>query len=137
MLKELKLDLVITIGWDFDNDQLKINVVPSKSETASTPKGKPVLKLVNQPVRDPTDLAKVMSKALSELKSKLNNMITGSGSLIGDPKIAKGSIIRLNGIGNTFSGKYRLKSTTHTINTSGYKVNFQGYQEIIPEFLEL
>jgi phage protein D len=134
-LKELKLDLVISIGWDFDREQIKLNVVPSKAEKAITPAGKPVLKLVNQPIRDPTDLVQVMTKALSELKKKLNNRITGNGSMIGDVRIRKGSIINLSGIGDTFSGNYRLKSTTHSIDTGGYKVNFQGYQEIIPETL--
>ena len=44
-------------------------------------------------------------------------------------------VIKLSGIGETFSGNYRLKSTTHSIDTGGYKVNFQGYQEIIAETL--
>lgn len=134
-LKELKLDLVIALGWDFDSEQLKINVVPSKTEKTTTPAGKPILKLVNQPIRDPTDLVQVMTKALSELKKKLNNRITGNGRMIGDIRIRKGSIINLKGIGDIFSGNYRIKSTTHTIDTSGYKVNFQGYQEVIPDAL--
>jgi phage protein D len=136
-LKELKLDLVITLSWDFDNERLNVSVVPSKAEKATTPEGKPILKLVNQPIRDPTDLVQVMTKALSELKKKLNNRITGNGSMIGDIRIRKGSVIKLNGIGDIFSGSYRIKNATHSIDTSGYKVNFQGNQAIIPEFLSV
>jgi hypothetical protein len=57
--------------------------------------------------------------------------------MIGDVQIRKGSIINLDGIGDTFSGNYRIKSATHSIDTGGYKVNFRGYQEIIPEWLSV
>ena len=136
-LKELKIDLVITVGWDFDNEQLKLNVVPSKAEAATTPGGKPVLKFVNQSIRTPTDVADMITKALKELKTKLNNRLTGSGSMIGDIRIRKGATINLAGLGDMFSARYRIKSATHTIDTSGYKVSFQGYHEVIPEFMSV
>jgi len=112
-------------------------VVPSKAEQSSKSSGKPILKLVDQPIRTPTDIVPVMTKALSELRKKLNKQKTGSGSMIGDIRIRKGAVVMLNNIGDTFSGAYRIKSAIHTIDTSGYKVNFDGYQEIMPEFLSI
>ena len=77
------------------------------------------------------------SFTIETLNAPLEYLITGSGSLIGDASIRQGSIIRLEGIGDTFSGNYRIKSATHKIDTSGYRVDFEGFQEIVPEFLNV
>ena len=41
-------------------------------------------------------------------------------------------IIRLEGLGPDFSGNYRVKSATHSIDGSGYRTNFQVFKETIP-----
>lgn len=135
-LRELSKNLAVTVGWDWKNERLKLDISPGGLRSGSGGNGH-VLSLVNQPVRDPTDLLNVMNKALSELKSRLNNRIVGNGSLIGDTRIKIGALINLQGMGKTFSGRYRISSATHTLDSSGYKVNFQGNQEIVPDFMEL
>jgi phage protein D len=66
------------------------------------------------------------------LRQKLNSRLTGSGSAVGDPRIRAGAVIRLEGLGPDFSGNYRVKSATHTLDTGGYRTNFEVYKEIIP-----
>jgi len=130
-LRELKLSLVVTVGWDFDAERLSISVVPGIAEGVGP--SKPKFKFLDQPIKDPTDIAKVLLKAFSELKAKLNSRLTGSGSAIGDPNIRAGMVLQLDGLGSEFSGNYRINSTSHSIDSSGYKTSFNLNREVIPE----
>lgn len=62
--------------------------------------------------------------ALAELNKASDGLIEGEGECIGIPQIRTGVNIRLNKMGERFSGKYYVKGTTHTINNSGYKTRF-------------
>ncbi len=130
-LRELKLSFVVTVGWDFDAERFAISVVPGIAEGKGP--SKPTFKFLDQPIKDPTDVAKVLLKAFSELKHKLNSRLTGSGSSVGDPSIRAGMVLQIEGVGPEFSGNYRVNSTSHTIDGSGYKTSFNLKREIIPE----
>jgi phage protein D len=130
-LRELKLSFVITVGWDFGDKRLRISVLPGVA--AAVGSGKPEFKFLDQPIKDPTDFAKVLVKAFSELKNRLNNRLTGSASVIGDPTIRAGMVVDVGGVGSEFSGNYRINSTSHSIDSSGYKTTLNINQEIIPE----
>jgi phage protein D len=67
-----------------------------------------------------------------ELRNKINNRLTGSGSAIGDPRIRAGAIVRVEGLGPDFSGDYRVTSATHAMDTGGYRTNFEARKEILP-----
>ena len=129
-LRELKLSFVVTVGWNFDAERFDISVVPGIAEAGSS---KPKFKFLDQPIKDPTDVAKVLLKAFSELKAKLNSRLTGSGSAIGDPNLRAGMILRLEGLGSEFTGNYRVDSTSHNIDSGGYKTSFNLRREVIPE----
>lgn len=62
--------------------------------------------------------------AKSELNKASDGLIEGDGECIGLPKLRKGVNIKLEKMGNRFSGKYFVKGTTHTINESGYRTRF-------------
>ena len=132
-LKELKLDFVIGVAWDFDAERLDIQVVPGIAESGLESVSSPKLKLVDQPISDPTDIAPAVLTALATLKGKLNSLHRGSGNAIGDTRIRAGAVIELDGVGE-FGGNYRVVSTTHSISTGGYRTSFQARREIIPEF---
>ena len=132
-LQEFKLDFVIGVSWDFDAERLDIQVVPGIAESALESVSQPKLKLVDQPISDPTDIAPAILQALSTLKTRLNNLHRGNGSAIGDTRIRAGSVIELDGVGE-FGGNYRIVSTTHSIDTGGYRTSFEARREIIPEF---
>lgn len=64
------------------------------------------------------------SIARAKLNEASDGLIEGDGECIGIPQIRTGVNIRLEKMGKKFSGKYYVKSTTHTINSSGYRTQF-------------
>jgi phage protein D len=69
---------------------------------------------------------------IHELRQKINNRLTGSGTAVGDPRIRAGAVIRLEGLGVDFSDVYRVTKATHTLDSSGYRTSFEVQREIIP-----
>jgi len=59
------------------------------------------------------------------MKDNVQNMVTGRGSTVGTVDLRAGSFVQIQGLGKTFSGRYFVKSTTHTINASGYVTEFE------------
>lgn len=62
--------------------------------------------------------------ALAELEKRALEFIQGTGSVIGNPQLRAGIMIRLEGLGKLFSGNYYVTSATHTIDGGGYRTNF-------------
>lgn len=131
-LRELPLDFLVTVGWDFDRETLAVSVVPGVAAGAAKAVVGPAFTIIDQPISSPADIANSALVIVRELRNKLNNRLTGSGSAIGDPRIRAGTIIRLEGLGQDFSGDYRVKSATHAVDNGGYRTNFEVFKEIIP-----
>jgi hypothetical protein len=132
-LREIPLDFVVSVFWDFDRESLGVSILPGAiaGKTKLGPAGLGET-IVDKPIKSPADLAKSAPEIIRKLREKLNKRLTGTGSAIGDPRIRAGAIIRLEGLGPDFSGDYRVKSATHSIDSGGYKTNFEVYKEIIP-----
>ena len=83
------------------------------------------------------ELSTAPRKILGTLLPKLNSRITGKGSTVGNPDIRPGAVLRIEGIGRQFGGLYRVTSANHTIDSGGYRTNFEVRKEIwfgsIPE----
>ncbi len=47
-----------------------------------------------------------------------------------DVRLRAGKVLRLEGLGEQFSGLYRLTSATHTLDGSGYRTSFEARKEI-------
>ncbi len=62
--------------------------------------------------------------ALAQLETRGMAYITGRGSCIGQPSLVARKVIALKGLGKLFSGNYYVVSTTHTIDSSGYRTDF-------------
>jgi len=125
-LESIKLELVVILGWDFDRAAFDLAVYPGFGSLQELLGGKAqsTLKITaGGPALAPR-------KILSELLPRLNNRLTGSGSTIGNPKIKAGQVINLDGLGEQFSGLYRITSTTHAFDSSGYKTNFDVRKEV-------
>jgi uncharacterized protein len=131
-LREIPLDFQVTVGWDFDRETLFVTVLPGIAAAAAKSVVGPAFSIINKPISSPGDIANSALSIVSELRRMLNARLTGSGSCVGDPRIRANEIIRLEGLGPDFSGNYRVKSATHSIDGSGYKTNFQVFKEIIP-----
>ena len=66
--------------------------------------------------------------AKSVLLQTLEGLYEGSGKCIGIPQLRAGEIVDIRGVGKRFSGNYRLSKVKHTINQSGYHVDFEVAQ---------
>ncbi len=69
------------------------------------------------------------NQALAELLERLYRRLTASGSAIGNPNIRSGKVIALQGLGERFSGLYRITGATHTFDSGGYKTSFEVRHE--------
>jgi len=78
--------------------------------------------LVDRPIFNEKDAKQL---AIAMMKDNVQNMVTGRGSTVGTVDLRAGSFVQIQGLGKTFSGRYFVKSTTHTINASGYVTEFE------------
>jgi phage protein D len=63
--------------------------------------------------------------AMGILKRNLDNALTVSGSVIGDPQVRAGVSIDVRGVGR-YGGLYYVTSATHHFGTDGYTTSFEG-----------
>jgi hypothetical protein len=124
----IKTEFVIVVGWNYDKSSVDLTVYPSLIGDIDDVLG-PEAKGQTVSIK-PTGFAAAPRAILTELLPRLNNRLTGSGSVIGDPRIIASRVIELTGLGNQFSGLYRVTSATHTFDTGGYRTKFQGRQEV-------
>ena len=82
--------------------------------------------IVDRPFRNRQEARKYARGRLERISQ---DFITGRGSTLGTPDLRTGSIVQIQGLGLTFSGRYFITSTTHTINASGYITQFEARKE--------
>jgi hypothetical protein len=63
--------------------------------------------------------------ALAHLETQAMEFIFGRGSCIGNHELSSRQVVELIGLGKRFSGRYYVTSTTHTIDSSGYRTDFE------------
>ena len=68
--------------------------------------------------------------AETELIKAINTFIEGNLECIGDTELISGTCIKIEGLGDLFSGNYYITSTKHTFDTNGYKTTL-GVRRII------
>jgi phage protein D len=129
-LREIPLDFLVKVYWDFDRESVGIVVLPGIACGAGP--GGAAITIINRPVGSPADIANSALEIAHELRTKLNNRMTASGTAIGDPRIQTGAVIRFENLGPDFSGDFRVVSATHTIGPSGYRTSFKVRKELIP-----
>ncbi len=131
-LRELKVSFLVTVFWDFDREAAGITVEPGEAVAGAKKRDKPAYTIVDQPIASPGDIATSALTIYHELRRRLNNRLTATGSCVGDPRVRAGAIVRFDGLGPDFSGDYRITSATHTIDTGGYRTSFKARREILP-----
>lgn len=131
-LRELRLNFLVTVGWDFDREALRLTIVPGEAAKGAKAISGPSYAIVDQPIGSPADIVNSALVIIRQLRQKLNKRLTASGSAIGNPQIRAGAMIRFEGLGPDFSGDYRVSSATHTIDSGGYRTSFECFKEIIP-----
>ncbi|MCO7223327.1 phage late control D family protein [Pleionea sp. CnH1-48] len=63
-------------------------------------------------------------RARDILTNLARDMVTGTGTCIGDPRIRAGATLKLVGMGPRFDGEYLVKQSTHSMGNGGYTVKF-------------
>jgi hypothetical protein len=72
------------------------------------------------------------TQARAILKRNLDNALTASGEVIGDPALRAGSALEVRGVGTRYSGPYYVTSATHTLGSGGYQTSFEARRNSAP-----
>jgi phage protein D len=123
---EIRTEFTVTVSWDWDRNSLNVSIspgfgAPTSPSSQTDESSRPAVMLVEEPVNQFTAPRVILSK----LMARLSRRLTGSGGAVGDPRIQAGSLLRLEGLGERFGGFYRVTSATHTIDSGGYRTNFE------------
>lgn len=127
-IASLKMEFVIVVSWDYDRAAFNVMLYPSLVGDLGDILGAEVASKTI--ALAPTSMARTPYAILSELLPRLNNRLTGSGSTLGDLRIRAGKVINLEGLGEEFSGLYRITSATHSLDSGGYKTSFNARKEV-------
>lgn len=120
---EIKLELTVTVGWDWDRQQLTLDISPGFGAPGGGAQG---LMLVSEPV----SLANAPRLIVGKLLPKLNRRQTATASAIGDPALVAGRVLQVEGVGERYGGRYRIAGATHTLDGSGYRTSLELRKEI-------
>lgn len=123
----IKTEFVVVLSWDYDRAAFDLQIFPgfgALDGVVGPAKAKSLLKV------EAVGPATMPKKLLSELLPRLNNRLTGSGTAVGNLAIKAGRVIDLHGLGDQFSGLYRITSATHTIDGGGFKTAFDARKEV-------
>ena len=118
----IKMTFAVTLGFDWDRMSLTLAVYPG------------VVPIGMQPgdymIEEPLTATSIPRKLVSELIPRLNKRLTATATVIGDPTIRAGHVIRIENAGEDFGGLYRATSVTHTLDGSGLRTRLEMRKEI-------
>lgn len=115
-------------GWDAKRKQ-PITYTAERSALATTGIGAGVENAVqtreeiitDRPVHTETEARTVAVETLQRIAKEL---VTGTASVVGLPELRAGSVVVLGGLGERFSGRYFVTTTTHALTDAGYTTQF-------------
>ena len=132
-LREIRIDLLLSVGWDFDRESIAISVLPAQAAVIAPAVSAPVDESKHKAIRNAIDVANTIVGLVHELRQKINNRLTGSGNAVGDSRIRAGVLMQLDGLGADFSGaNWRVTKAVHTLDSNGYRTSFDVQREVIP-----
>ena len=123
---DVKMEFTVSVGWNWDRQSLDISITPGVGGAAGAGSSEPTFTLVDKPVTR-ADAARTI---VATLLPRLNRRLTGSASVIGDPRIRPGSVVSVQGVGERFGGLYRVTSVTHTMDGGGWRTAFEVRKDI-------
>lgn len=118
----IKMTFTVTLGFDWDRMSLSLAVYPG-----AVPIG---MKPGDYMIEEPLTAASLPRKLVSELIPRLNKRLTASATVLGEPALRPGNVVRIEGVGQEFGGLYRTTSVTHTIDGGGFRTGFTTRKEI-------
>jgi hypothetical protein len=118
----IKMVFNVNLGFDWDRMSLTLSVYPGVVPINMMPGDY----LIEEPLT-PTSIPR---KLVSELIPKLNRRLTATGTVLGEPRLRAGNVLRIEGVGEEFGGLYRVTGLTHTVDGSGFRTQFEARKEI-------
>ena len=118
----LKMTFCVVLGFDWDRMSLTLAIYPGALPVGASP--------AEYLVEEPLTLTSIPRKLVAELIPKLNKRLTATGSVIGEPRLRAGNVLRIENAGKEFGGLYRATGVTHTIDSGGFRTNFEARKEI-------
>ena len=118
----IKMTFTVTLGFDWDRMSLTLMIYPGMVPLNMTPS--------DYMIEEPLTPTSIPRKLVSELIPKLNRRLTATGSVLGEPRLRAGNVLRIEGIGEEFGGLYRTTGVTHTLDNGGYRTQFELRKEI-------
>lgn len=83
--------------------------------------GERVEVIADHPVRSQREADLLAQETLEKIAKE---MVKGSGTVVGLPRLRAGGVLVLDGLGTRFSGRYFVTKTTHSIGDGGYTTKF-------------
>jgi len=118
----IKMSFIVTLGFDFDRMALTLSIYPGIVPIGMQPS--------DYLIEEPLTLTSIPRRLVSELLPKLNSRLTASGSIVGNPQLRAGDVLRIEGVGQEFGGLYRATAVTHSLDTGGFRTRFEARKEI-------
>jgi hypothetical protein len=128
----IPISFVTVVSWDFDRESLSVSLFPGAGAVRLSNAAGGVMTIIEKTVNNPADIMNSALLITRLLRKKINNRLTASGVAVGDPRIRAGAVVRLDGLGPSFSGAYRISQAVHTIDSGGYRTDFKARRELLP-----
>ena len=126
-IPQLKIEMTVTAGWDWDRQSLNVTAVPSYGRRSGGTGKTTVSALVLNEHVSATTAGRVL---LAKLLSKLNQRLTGTASTIGDVRFKPGGVVQVEGVGRLFGGPYRVTAVNHTLDAGGFRTSIEVRKEV-------
>lgn len=88
----------------------------------------------DRPVKSQLDARSLATAVLQQL---MDGLYEADGGCQGNPDLRADDIIVVRGVGRRFSGHYRLRRVTHTVDAAGYRTDFEAGQRASTSMLSL
>lgn len=118
----IKTTLTVTLGFDWDRMSLTLSISPGAVPIGMQPG--------DYMIQEPLTAVSIPRKLVSELIPRLNKRLTATGTVLGEPTLRAGDVVRIENAGEEFGGLYRATSVTHTIDAGGFRTSFAARKEI-------
>lgn len=128
----IKTVFEVTAGYDWDSAALELSIRPSIFGVLPPSEGTRIAGDNEKYLILSENLTVVTAprRILNKLISSLNQRITGTGTVVGDPSLIAGKVVQMEGLGEEFGGRYRITTATHSFGGGGYSTNFEARKEI-------
>lgn len=118
----IQMTFNVTLGFDWDRMSLTLAIYPGMVPINMMPG--------DYMIEEPLTPTSIPRKLVSELIPKLNKRLTATGTVVGEPKLRAGNVVRIEGAGEEFGGLYRVTGLTHTLDGGGFRTRFEARKEV-------